>query len=180
MFEARVDEDVALKPLETHDASALFSLIEENRSYLREWLPWLDSNRHEHDSRAFIEWCARRMHAGKDIVTGVWHGRLLVGVIGLHGIDSPSKAASIGYWIAEGFQGRGIVTRAVRVMVDHAFRALKLHRVEIRCAPGNTASRGIPTRLGFTQEGTLRHAELLYDRYVDSVVYGILETEWPE
>ena len=53
-----------------------------------------------------------------------------------------------------------------------------MNRVEIHCAAENTRSCAIPKRLGFTQEGILRDAQWLYDRYVDMVVYGLLAREW--
>jgi ribosomal-protein-serine acetyltransferase len=179
MYPCWVDDELELKPLHPQHASALFALIDANRSYLRKWFPWLDSNREEQDSKRFIDWSRRRFAENKDIVAGIWYRDMLVGLIGLHGIESPGGSAFMGYWISEEFQGRGIVTRAARPLLDHAFRDLGLHRVEIRCAPGNTRSHGIPARLGFKQEGTLREAERLYDRYENSVVYGILESEWP-
>ena len=154
--------------------------MEANRSHLRKWLPWLDSNREEQDTRKFIAWTRRQFAEKKDLAAGIWHREMLVGVIGLHGITSPGGAAFMGYWISEECQGQGIVTRAARVLLEHAFKNLELRRVEIRCAPGNLRSHGIPSRLGFRQEGTLREAERLYDRYEDSIVYGMLRTDWLE
>lgn len=180
MFSFTVDDEIELKLLELQDAESLFKRIDENREYLRKWLPWLDSNREENDTKQFIEWSRKQFVDGTDIVAAIWYQQSIVGTVGLHGIVSPGGSASIGYWISEEFQGRLIVTRAVRALIDHAFGVLKLHRIEIRCAPGNTQSHGIPLRLGFARERTLREAERLYDRYVDSVVYGILRNEWME
>lgn len=70
------------------------------------------------------------------------------------------------------------MTKACKACIDYAFNELKLHRLEIRCAVENERSRAIPERLGFTNEGTIREAEWLYDHFVDHVVYGMLEREW--
>jgi ribosomal-protein-serine acetyltransferase len=180
MFTFRIDDELELRPLDFRHASTLFEVIEANRSYLRKWLPWLDENREEQDIRQFIAWTRRRFAENKDLVAGIWHHGVLVGVVSLHQIKSPGGSAFMGYWISEESQGQGLVTRAARALLDHAFRDLELHRVEIRCAPANTASHGIPSRLGFRKEGTLKEAERLYDRYEDSVVYGMLRADWLE
>ena len=101
----------------------------------------------------------------------------LAGCVGLHGIDRSHLSTAIGYWIAGEFEGRGLMTRAVRVLVEHAFGDLGLHRVEIRCAVGNARSRAIPERLGFRQEGILRGAERAAGRHLDIAVYGRLATD---
>jgi ribosomal-protein-serine acetyltransferase len=72
------------------------------------------------------------------------------------------------------------VTRACRALIAHAFGELGVHRVTIRVAPDNVRSRAIPERLGFTKEATLREAGRTDGRgYVDLVVYGLLDREWP-
>lgn len=60
----------------------------------------------------------------------------------------------------------------------HAFTALELKQVQIRCALDNHVSRAIPERLGFKREGIIPQAEWLYDHFVDLVVYGMLSEEW--
>jgi ribosomal-protein-serine acetyltransferase len=54
----------------------------------------------------------------------------------------------------------------------------KLNRVEIRAAVANERSRAIPRRLGFTEEGVLRQAERVGDRFVDHVLYAMLAEDW--
>lgn len=102
----------------------------------------------------------------------------LAGVIGFHRVDWLNHSTSIGYWLAEDFQGKGIMTASCRCLLDYAFGNLGMNRVEIRCATENLRSRAIPERLGFTEEGLIRQAEWLYDHYVDHLVYGLLREEW--
>ena len=102
---------------------------------------------------------------------------LVVVVVGYHGVSWANRSTSIGYWLAEDQQGRGTMTAAVRTLVDHALSIWRLNRVEIRAAVENRRSRATPERLGFHQEGTLRQAERVGDRYLDCVVYSMLATE---
>nr|WP_245747491.1 GNAT family protein [Anaerobacillus alkalidiazotrophicus] len=102
----------------------------------------------------------------------------IVGVAGYNNINWANRTAYIGYWLGEGFQGNGIMTKVAKALTDYALHDLKLNKVEIRAAVGNKKSRTIPERLNFVNEGTIRQAEWLYDRYVDHVVYGVLKEEW--
>jgi ribosomal-protein-serine acetyltransferase len=67
----------------------------------------------------------------------------------------------IGYWLAEDYQGRGIMTDCVRMLVDFCFNELDLNRVYITCGFGNKKSRAIPELLGFVQEGILQEDMVL-------------------
>lgn len=177
-FPMTAGPDLELRPLEEADAEELFALVDANRAYLRQWLPWLDQNTEVEHTRAFIR-ATQKQHADRNgFACGIrWRGRL-VGVVGLHGIDWANRKTSIGYWVAEAHQGHGLVTRSCAALLPHLFEDLGLNRVEIACAPGNARSAAIPERLGFTREGLLRQRERLYDRFVDHVEYGLLATEW--
>ncbi len=130
------------------------------------------------DTRAFIKHSLEKFAANNGLAAGIWFRGKLAGVIGLHWIDWANRSTYIGYWLAASQQGRGLVTRAGRALVDYAFVELGLNRVEIRCAVKNKKSRAIPERLGFEAEGINRQAEWLYDHYVDLVVYGLLISEY--
>jgi ribosomal-protein-serine acetyltransferase len=102
----------------------------------------------------------------------------VAGVLGLEPLDWIHRSAGIGYWLGERYQGRGLMTRAVGVLIEHAVSVWDLNRIEIRAAVGNARSRAIPQRLGFREEGTLRQAERVGDVYLDIVVYSLLASEW--
>lgn len=165
-----------VRRLEPHDAEEVFALVDANRERLREWMPWVDPTTSAEDSRAFIE-AARALTTDEEGL-GIFVDGAYAGGIGLRVRENPFSEAEIGYWIGAEHEGRGIVTRACAALIDHAFGERAVHRVVIRVAPGNARSRAIPERLGFVQEGVLREAERVGDRYVDHVVYGLLDRDW--
>jgi ribosomal-protein-serine acetyltransferase len=120
----------------------------------------------------------RQFADGNGFNAGIRYKGKLVGMIGLHAIDRANRKTSIGYYIAEEAQGKGIVTKSVKAILDYVFRELGLNRVEIRCGVHNKKSRAIPERLGFVQEGIIRDGEWLYDHFHDLVVYSMLAKDW--
>lgn len=179
MFICRLDAEAELRLLEDRHAAELFLLTDQNRGHLRRWLPWVDATTSIEITRKFIKNALKQFSTNRGFQTGIWYQGRLVGVIGYHRIDWFNRKTSIGYWLGASFQGKGLMTKACRALVDYAFGELKLNRVEIRCAAQNKRSRAIPERLGFVQEGISRQAEWLYDHYVDHVIYGMLASEWP-
>lgn len=173
-----VSEHLALMPLELRNAEELFSLTDRNRTYLRHWLPWLDNITRLEDTRAFIRAAQAQASQNNGTQLAIHLNGRISGIVGHHQIDWRNRLTSLGYWVGEEFQGRGLVTAASRALVSHAFDHAHLNRVEIRCAIGNSKSRAIPTRLGFREEGLLHDAEWLYDHFVDHIVYAMLARDW--
>jgi len=173
-----ISEGLLLKPIGSADADSLFRLTDASRETLREWLPWVDATVSVEQTRGFIQACEQQIAANDGFQTGIWFDGELAGCIGFHRIDRANRKTSIGYWLGNGFQGRGLMTQACRKMVDYAFDFYDLNRVEIRCGVENLKSRAIPERLGFVQEGRLRQTEKIGDRFIDHYVYGMLRSEW--
>jgi ribosomal-protein-serine acetyltransferase len=174
----KIDNDAELRLLDERDAQAIYRLIDQNRGYLREWLPWLDVTRSAEDEAAFIR-SVRAQHAdNRGFGCSIWYGGQVAGTISYHPIDWANGKVEIGYWLGRQFQGKGLMTRACEKLVTYAFGEFKLNRVEIRCATGNRRSCAIPERLGFTREGVIRQGEWLYDHFVDLALYGMLASEW--
>ena len=178
MVRIEVDNGLYLKSLELRESEPLLLLVDSNRPYLRRWLPWLDMTKSIDDMVAFVESALRQHTSGLGFQAGLWHAGELAGIIGYHHLEWANRSTCVGYWLAERYQGRGIMTKACKSIVEYAFDEWHLNRVEIRCATENLKSRAIPERLGFKTEGVLREAEWLYDHYVDHVVYGMLAKQW--
>jgi ribosomal-protein-serine acetyltransferase len=174
----RIDEDTNLCMLEERHAQELYDLVDANRAHLREWLPWVDYETSVEDSKAFIKHALQQFASNEGFQLGIWYKEQLAGVIGYHPINWPNRKVEIGYWLAQSFQGKGLMTKACKTLVTYAFDELGLNKVFIQCATGNSRSCAIPKRLGFTQEGILRDAEWLYDHYVDHVIFGMLTRDW--
>lgn len=178
MFIHKIDEDLILKLPELKDAEQIFELTDNAREYLKEWLPWLDFTTQLEDTQNFVKASRSNYAEGKALNASILFKGEIVGLGGFNNINPANRTAYIGYWLAPEYQGQGIMTRVAKAFTDYAFNDLKLNKVEIRAAEGNWKSRSIPERLGYIQEGTIRQAEWLYDRYVDHVVYGVLADEW--
>jgi len=146
--------------------------------FLRDWLPWVDHNDSVADTEEFIARAVAQDREGNGFQCVARYRGAIVGVIGFYHVDWFHKHVEVGYWLAEDYQRRGIVTRACRALVGFAFTEWRLHRVAIHVAAANQRSRAVPERLGFTEEGTLRQAQWVNDRFHDTVVYGMLRAEW--
>jgi RimJ/RimL family protein N-acetyltransferase len=116
----------------------------------------------------------------EDYVYGIFNPEetKLLGGTGLHTRLGESQL-EIGYWIHKDFVNKGLVTESTAALVKVAFEVIHVHRIVIHCDPGNQASASIPRKLGFTHEGTLRQKTPFLDRWSDSMVWGLLETEYP-
>ena len=164
-----------LAPIES-DAGDLFSAVEENRVYLRKWLPWLDDVNSVDDEIAMI----RRTidDEQSNWVYLIRNFGELVGVVSINWVDWNNRSFGIGYWISESSSGSGIITKSCRRIIQHCFDDLKLHRSVIEVAVGNHSSRAVAERLGMRLEGISKDREWLYDRFTDSAMYAITAPEW--
>lgn len=178
MFSWQLDDELALLFLQPDMASELFRLCQRNRDYLSQWLPWVPHIQQPADSATFIRHAIEKFARGEGLTTAIEYQGEVVGVIGYNQIDHELGKVTIGYWLAERWQGHGIITRACQALIHHAFEEMGMEKVEISAALENEASRAVCERLGMTQEGITRRAERLADRVVDHVHYGLLRDEW--
>lgn len=147
--------------------------IDSNRLFLREYLLWVDKTNS-------IEDC----HKASDMFRDGWNqsetfayslvlketGRA-VGSIDLHNVNQDNKRAEIGYWLAERYNGRGLMSRAVQLIEKQAFSA-GLHRLEIRLQKENLPSARVAERNGYVLEGTLTDALFKYGSFYDELVFA--------
>ena len=174
----KVDSELELRIFEPREAEELFWLVDSNRRFLRKWLPWIDGIQSSGQFFSVIQLWLRNHQEGSSTHFGIRYRGVLAGSISLHAIDRSNSQASIGYYLSEKLQGRGITVRSVKALLNHAFYELGLNRIEIRCGKDNHSSKAIPMKLGFIEEGVIRDGEYLNGRFHDLVVYGLLSREW--
>lgn len=100
----------------------------------------------------------------------------VIGTIGLY-IQSEWKAA-LGYDVRRSHWRRGIMTEAITAVIRLAFNQAELERLEALVIPGNQASEKLLEKLGFTNEGTLRHYAYFKDSHHDLQCYSLLRSEF--
>ena len=174
----KLSESLIIRTLEKSDANELFEVVNNNRNHLREWLPWLDYNTKVTDSEEFIEITEKQFKKDQSFQCGVFYNNSLVGMCGFHPINYGNNSVTIGYWLAKGHEGKGIITKCSEFFINYAFQELKLNKVCIPVTEKNLKSRAVAERLGLINEGLEREAEVLYGKYVNHVRYSILRSEF--
>jgi ribosomal-protein-alanine N-acetyltransferase len=101
-------------------------------------------------------------------------GAIIISQIFLGGF----RSAYLGYYVGAQYAGQGYMTEALQLMLQHAFRKLKLHRLEANIQPDNTASLALIKRAGFVREGYSRHYLKIGGRWRDHERWAILAEDW--
>lgn len=170
------DGVVLLQPPTEADVESITRACQDRE--IAQWVP-VPQPYGEQDARSFVaNVAAPGWESGAELTWGVREpDGTLLGMVGLHRIGSGT--AEIGYWLAPWARHRGVMTRAVALLLDMALDpdGLDLVRVTWRAVVGNWPSRRVAWRAGFRVEGTLR-AELEHrdgvrrDAWVGTVLRG--------
>ena len=102
----------------------------------------------------------------------------LLGIIGHYRIKPEHYRAEIGYMLLPEYHGKGIATEAIKATVAYGFDQMKLHSIEAIIDPENTASARVLEKNGFVKEAHFRENEYYNGKFVDTVIYGLLKSEW--
>jgi RimJ/RimL family protein N-acetyltransferase len=164
------------------DVLLLAESVGESVEHLKPWLPWA------HNEPEPIEVKAERLKRfrglfdlGQDFVYGIFNPEetKLMGGTGLH-TRLGDDQLEIGYWIHKDYIRQGLVTETTAALVKVAFELVHVHRLEIHCHPENVASAAVPRKLGFSHEATLRAKTRFLDRWQDTMVWGLIDTDYPD
>jgi ribosomal-protein-serine acetyltransferase len=178
MFSHEIDKNLKLSLPELWRADDITSVVRSNLKHLQPWMPWAVD---DYSVDSAKEWIQRTLSEFAE--DGRFNAIILVddevvGTIGFHDLNTANGSASIGYWIDKKFEGKGIVTRCCRTLIDYLFDVRGLNRIQINCSVDNKRSRAVPERLGFTLEGIHRQVERVQGKFGDWAVYSILREEW--
>ncbi len=180
MEKLTIDQHQFLEKLQISHVEAIYTAIDQNRKFLRKWLPFVDFTKKQTDTERFVRSILAKQSSTRDEVYVIWYNHEFAGLIGFKDIDRVNDKIEIGYWLIEKMTRKGIAMAATRKMVNLAFRNMEMNRVQIRCGVGNEKSSAIPKKLGFTFEGIERSGERHNHSYIDLEVFSILKREWAE
>ncbi len=173
-----VDDEILLRPVTEYDQDVMWQAIDSGREYLGEYMPWL----HEYPTEEAHTLGFKKRLFERDNFdrTGSYVVEFQNQLAGTMGFGNPSRdnSVDVGYWLREDLQGRGIMTRCVSALINMAIVEMGIHRIVIRAATANLSSRGIPERLGFVHEGTMRATGYVNGEYMDLEIYSMLDHEW--
>lgn len=174
-----VSQDIKLKQVSLSDAKDIFDTINSQRDYLGQWLPFVNYTEVIEDSISFIQSIIDSPPEKFELIFVINYKDEFAGIIGFKDTDRANCKTEIGYWLSEPFQGKGIITQSVRLLVEYAFSNLGINRIQIKCAVGNLPSKKVPQRLNFHFEGIERDGELLANgEYTNLEVYSLLRVEF--
>jgi len=100
--------------------------------------------------------------------------RKLLGIIGYYRMQPENYRAEIGYMLLPEFHGKGIIPEAVNRLITYGFEELKLHSIEAVIDPENFASEKVLQKCGFVKEAHFKESEFYQGRFLDKVIYSLL------
>jgi RimJ/RimL family protein N-acetyltransferase len=180
MFGYELGDGAVLGPLEPWHADQFAAAIERARAHLAPWMPFAHTVVDVESARQMLHTLAVEHANDTRHNHGIWLDATLVGGIMFIHFNTASGVCELGgVWLDPAAEGRGLITRAARRLIDWAIRERGMFRVEWRHDPGNARSRAVPERLGMTHEGSLRSDFVVANGVrQDTEVWGILAPEW--
>jgi RimJ/RimL family protein N-acetyltransferase len=151
-------ERLVIRCYEPRDAPLLKDAVDTSLEHLLAWMPWADNEPQTLEQKTSLLRSFRsKFDAGDDFAYGIFDqaeaeqlgGTGLMPRVGPGGLE-------IGYWMRASATRRGFMTESTTALTRVGFEVCAADRIEIRIEPGNEASLGIPRKLGFAEEATLR------------------------
>jgi len=170
------DNRILIRRYETGDADNLFEAARESINEVYPFLPWCHPDYTRKESEEWINATVKRWNKGAAYNFCIYDlsEPTFLGGCGLELPGSENLRANLGYWVRTTATGKGIATRATRLLAEYGFKHLQLVRIEILMALHNSASRKVAEKAGATFEGILRNrlmiSEVSYDTYSYSLI----------
>jgi len=159
------------------DAEALTAQLTANRAFLAPWEPARDDDFFTVDAQRAILEMELEVHAYGSMLPRVIvdEDDHVIGRINLNGITRGAfQSASIGYWVSESHNGRGIASAALAEIIAIAFQELKLHRLQGETLLHNTASQRVLARNGFRPFAVAPSYLKIAGEWQDHVLYHLI------
>lgn len=172
------DDGAELRPLDPWLAEEFLAHMDRGREFIGQHIALPDVVTDLASSRAFLQAYADKAAADTARIYGIWTDGRLVGGVLFRTMDIRLGTAEAGCWLEPSAAGKGLVTRAARVIIDWAIGERGIHRVEWLVAAANEPSIAVARRLGMTKDGVLRESYPYRGKRHDMEVWSVLAPEW--
>ncbi|MFB7631611.1 GNAT family N-acetyltransferase [Streptomyces sp. NPDC056149] len=172
------DDGAELRRLEPWHAEEFLAHINRGREHIGQHIGMPDAVTDLVTSHSYLQAYAEKAAADAGRIYGIWTEGKLVGGVLFRTMDVVLGTAEAGCWLEPSAVGKGLVTRAARVIIDWAVEERGIHRVEWVVATANEASIAVARRLGMTKEGVLREVYPYRGKRHDMEVWSVLAPEW--
>lgn len=177
------DGDLVLRPIAVADGVEWTRVRMRNAQWLQPWEATVPAGAEPGPTtfRELVRGLQRAAQAGRmmPFVIEV-EGRLVGQVTVNHIVRGSAQYASIGYWIDRDVAGKGLVPRAVALVIDHCFTQAGLHRVEICVRPENSNSLRVVEKLGLHEVGFAPAFLHIDGAWRDHRIYAVTAEDVPE
>lgn len=176
------DDNILLRTAEPQDAEMIVDYFTKNRQYLKPWEP-----RREESFYTLDSWSKKLIKLGELHKLGLGYYLLILdkstntmcGTISFSNLSRfPFHACTVGYSVAEGLQGQGIMSRALKMAVDYMFSVQNMHRIAAGYLLHNERSAAVLAKLGFRKEGYAKDYLLIDGKWQDHVLTALTNPNW--
>lgn len=175
--------EVTVRPLVGSDARAWRDARRRNAAWLTPWDATAPPGADARPStfRSLVRRLHRQARAGTTYpfaidVDGRFAGQITVNNI----VRGSAQFASVGYWLDQRYAGRGVMPRAVALVIDHCFTVARLHRIEVAIRPENSNSLRVVEKLGIREVGFAPRFLHIDGAWRDHRIYAVTVEECPE
>jgi ribosomal-protein-serine acetyltransferase len=174
-------EPVVIRQYQPEDAEPIFEAATESIEQIFPWMPWCRPGYSREDSRGWVEHCVAAWKSKTEFSFAIVdQANRFLGGCGLNQFRLDHKVANLGYWVRTSATGRGVASKAVRKLIEFAFRETNVIRLEIVVALGNVASHRVAEKTGAVREGIAHDRLFLHGKSHDAVVHALLRSRhWP-
>ncbi|MBP0723734.1 GNAT family N-acetyltransferase [Bacillus sp. RG28] len=175
-FPQLVSDDLVLKKIEVDNLEKLYEIYSNVRVF--EYCGIIPKSNKE-TIKSMIGHFERDYNKKTRIKWGIFSNDVLVGIIEACDFNKKVDMVTIGYFLAEAYWGKGIASKALKMVVEFLFEQVEVNRIQAEVMPTNEISKKVLLKNGFLKEGTLRQATLWSSKgIVDLEIYGRLKSEY--
>lgn len=166
-----------LRPLKMSDCQDVFAYSRDPE--VARHVLW-DAHQTIGQTRGYLRYILRQYRNGDPSSYGIVlkESGHVIGTIGFMWLNAENRSAEVGYSLAREYWNHGLMTEALKAVLEMAFDVLKLHRVEAQHETDNPPSGRVMLKAGMRREGTMRGRLFNKGRFVDVDVYAILREDW--